>query len=133
MKTINLLWKLLSEEDYVSIAGDLTQASDAQNLLDFILHLLHDNRLLKQAPTGVKIDQRARQFMIKVISKIPVIPSSLIVTGVRMPAACDYIGHGGFGSVFKSELQGSAVALKLLGKPNDIKVLNPSFVVINKF
>ena len=113
------MWKLLSREDYVSVIGDLNQASDAQNLLDFMLYLLRDHRLLNQDPTGVNINQRARRFMIKVISKIPVIPPSLIVTGVRMSVKHDYIGGGALGMVFRGELQGAAVALKVLHKSHD--------------
>ena len=118
--SINLVWKLLSREDYVSVAGDLDQASDVKNLLDFMLHLLRDHRLPSQDPT-VNIDQRARRFMTNVISKIPVIPPSLIVTGVRMPVRRNYIGSGGFGSVFRGKLQGASVALKVLYKSdNDV-------------
>jgi len=36
-----------------------------------------------------------------------------------MPTERDYIGGGGFGRVFKGELQGRAVALKVLYKPNN--------------
>ncbi|KAF8325734.1 kinase-like domain-containing protein [Amanita rubescens] len=112
--TINLTWKLLSSEDYVSVTDDLNKASDVQNLLDFMLHLLRDHRLPHQDPTVI-IDQRARRFMMKVISKVPVMPPSLIVTGVRIPANRSYL-HGGFGSVFKGEFQGSTVALRVLHK-----------------
>ncbi|KAF8324806.1 kinase-like domain-containing protein [Amanita rubescens] len=112
--TVDLVWKLLSREDYANVAGDLSQALDAKNLLDFMLHLLRDHRLLNQDPTGVNIDQRARRFMIKVISKIPVIPQSLIVTGVDIPVKRDYIGMGRFGYVFRGKLQGAVVVLKVL-------------------
>ena len=38
-----------------------------------------------------------------------------------MPAECDHIGSGGFGRVFIGELQGAAVALKVLYKSdNDV-------------
>jgi hypothetical protein len=89
-----------------------------KNLLDFMVHLLCNHRLLNQDPTGVNINQRAREFMIKVISKtLPIIPPSLIVTGVNMPVQRDYIGNG----IFRGELQGGAVALKELYKSdNDI-------------
>jgi len=115
--TINLIQKLLFREDYVSVAGDLTQASDAKNLLDFMLHLLRNHHLLNQDPTGVNIDQRARRFMMKVISKIPVVPPSLIVTGVLVKR--EVIGGGGYGLVFMGKLKGAAVALKVLYKTVD--------------
>ena len=123
--------KLLSREDYVSVIGDLSRASDVQNLLDFMLHLLHDHRLLNQDPTGVNIDQRARRFMIKVISKTPVIPPSLIVTGVGVPLKRDYIAYGAFASVFKGEWRESSVALTVLHKP-DTEVLSTSFIVMTE-
>jgi len=81
-----------------------------------MLHLLRDHRLLNQDPTGINIDQRARRFMVKVISNIPVIPPSLIVTGVDMPVERHYIGAGGFGRVFRGELRGAPIVLKVLYK-----------------
>ncbi len=57
--------------------------------------------------------------MIKVISKMPVVPPSLIVSGVSVPVMRDYIGGGGLGLVFKGELQGAVVALKVLYKSDD--------------
>ncbi len=64
--------------------------------------------------------------MIKVISKTPVIPPSLIVTGVKMPVKRNYIGSGEFGCVFRGKLQGAAVALKLLYKSEDEVVSHSS-------
>ena len=59
--------------------------------------------------------------MIKIISKMPVMPSFLFVTGVSMPANREYIGGGGFGHILKGELKGKAVALKVLYKTdNDV-------------
>lgn len=63
--------------------------------------------------------------MIKIISRIPVIPQSLIVTGVRIPGERHYIGGGGFGRIFAGELQGTAVALKVLHK-SDNTLVSPS-------
>ena len=56
--------------------------------------------------------------MLKVIQKTPVLPESLNVTGIRIPAQ-HYIGRGGFGQVFKGELRGEIVALKLLYKADN--------------
>ena len=118
---INLIYNLLSNEDYFSVAEQLSQDSDAKNLLDFMLRLLRDG--LPPNMDGIK--WRARRLMFKIISRIPVIPPSLIVTGVSMPERRDSIGSGGFGRVFKAELQGAVVALKLLHK-TDNNVVSPS-------
>jgi hypothetical protein len=109
--------KLLLREDYVSVAGLLTEATDAKNVSDFILHLLRWNCL----STGCSVDmnRRARRFMLKVISKVPVIPASLVATGIVMPAERNYIGSGGFGRVFKGEWRGEIVALKVLYKSDN--------------
>ena len=64
-------------------------------------------------------DRRARRLMFKVITKKLVMPRSLFLTGtgLKMDRDRDYIGSGGFGHVFKGELQGlGAVALKVLYK-----------------
>jgi hypothetical protein len=60
--------------------------------------------------------------MFKLNSKMPVIPPSLIVTGVSIPAELDYIGSGGFGRVFTGKLRGAAVALKVLYKSDNVVV-----------
>ena len=54
--------------------------------------------------------------MFKIISETPVVPRSFIVTGVTMPDKRDYIGRGAYGNVFKGELRGTVVALKVLYK-----------------
>ncbi|KAF8351953.1 WD40-repeat-containing domain protein [Amanita rubescens] len=113
--TVDLLCKLLSKEDYVSIAGQLEHASDAKNLLDLMLRSLHE-RYLSSPDATIDVNQRARRLMIKIISKMPVMPNSLFVTGVIMPAHREYIGGGGFGHILKGELRGKAVALKVLYK-----------------
>ena len=110
--------KLFSREDYVSFAAQLTDVSDVKNLLDFILHMLHDPRLTNLNGV-VDIKGRARRSMLKVITKTPVIPESLIVTGIRIPAQHHYIGRGGFGHVFKGKLRGDTVALKVLYKADN--------------
>jgi hypothetical protein len=120
---INLICKLLSSEDYVSVAEQLSQDSDVKNLVDFVLHLLRDG-LLPDLDETMDIKRRARRLMFKIISRIPVIPSSLIVTGVNMPEKRDYIGGGGFGRVFRGERQGAVVALKVLYK-SDNNVVSP--------
>ena len=124
--TVNLICKLLSGEDYISVAEQLSQDSDVENLVDFMLHLLRDDLLSNLDETmGNDIKRRARRLMFKIISRTPVIPPSLIVIGVDMPEERDYIGSGGFGRIFKGELQGAVVALKVLFK-SDNNVVSPS-------
>ncbi|KAF8730338.1 hypothetical protein AX14_005639 [Amanita brunnescens Koide BX004] len=115
--TIDLICKLFSREDYVSFAAQVTNISVAKDLLDFILHLLHDPRLMTLNGT-MDIKRRGRRFIMKVITKTPVIPESLIVTGIKT-AEHDHVGRGGFGHVFMGELQGNAVALKVLYKADN--------------
>lgn len=98
-------------DDYVNVATHLTDASDVKKLLDFMLYLLRSGHL-----STLEANRRARRFMFKVISKTPVIPQSLFITGVTMKVDVDCIASGGFGLVFKGELQGKLVALKLLHK-----------------
>jgi hypothetical protein len=120
--------KLLSEEDYLSGAARL-DTSDSQNLLDFILHMLR-YRLLQNRNESVDFNRRAWRFMFKIITKIPVIPWSLLVTGVNKPAEQDYIGGGRFGRVYKSKIKGEAVALKALYKSGNNSV-SPSYPSYN--
>ncbi|KAF8339493.1 hypothetical protein F5887DRAFT_460000 [Amanita rubescens] len=55
--------------------------------------------------------------MSKIISRSPVLPRSLFLTGgLTMPGDRDLIGKGTFGLVFKGEHAGKAVALKALYK-----------------
>ena len=61
-------------------------------------------------------NRRARRLMLKMITKTPVTPSSLFVKGINAKIDHNCIGRGGFGVVFKGQLKGAAVALKLLHK-----------------
>jgi len=85
------------------------------NLLEFILHVIR-HRCLSNQDATMDVSRRARRLMFKIISKTPVVPRSLIVTEVSMPDKRDYIGHGGYGNVFKGEFRGTVVALKVLHK-----------------
>ena len=116
----------MDPKDYVKIAEQLNDASDVNNMLNFILYLVVNGHLSNKNTTSSDANWRARRLMIKVITKTPVVPTSLIVTGVSMPAEHDYIGGGGFGHVYKGELGGTAVALKVLYKSNN-SVVSPSY------
>ena len=107
------MYKLFSRDDYHSFAAQLADESDAENMLDFILEALRDWDF-----QTADMEQRGRRFMLKVIKKTPVLPESLNVTGIRIPAQ-HYIGRGGFGQVLKGELRGDIVALKLLYKADN--------------
>ena len=124
------MWKLLSKEDYVNVAAQLDHTSDSKNLLDFILHMFRYRLLPNHQDESVDFHRRARRFMFKIISKTPAVPLSLIVTGVTKPAEQDYISHGGFGGVYKSELNGEAVALKVLYK-SDNNAVGPTCRTFN--
>lgn len=115
----------MDPKDYVQIAEQLSDTSDVNNMLDFILCLVCNGHLSNPNATSSDANWRARRLMIKVITKTPVIPTSLIVTGVTMPAEREYIGSGGYGHVYKGELGGTTVALKVLYKANN-SVVGPS-------
>jgi hypothetical protein len=107
--------ELLSQEDYFKVAPHISDALDAENLLDFVLHLLC-NDLLSHPSGDLTANGRARLLLLKVASTMPVMPRSLFIKGITMKASSDYIGHGGFGLVLKGQLGGAPVALKVLYK-----------------
>jgi len=116
--------EILSGEDHVNLAARLDCLSDAENLLDLLLHLLRNCLLPNQDDRSVDFNRRARRFMFKIVSETPVMPGSLIVTGVS--AERDYIGGGGYGRVYKSDLHGAVVALKVLYR-SDNNTVSPSY------
>jgi hypothetical protein len=124
------MYKLLSRDpkDYVNIAEHLSDESDVKILLDFMLRLLHERRLSNPAAPAMDINLRARQLMLKVATRTPAIPWSLMVTGVIIQSDHSLIGSGGFGNVFRGELRGAPVALKVLYKThnNMVSLLCPS-------
>ena len=84
-------------------------------MLEFILFVLR-NHYFSNPDHNVDTNRRARRLMSKIISKSPVIPRSLFLTGLTMPSDRNLIGGGGFGLVFKGEHEGKAIALKVLYK-----------------
>ena len=112
------MYKLFSRDDYHTFAAQLTHAPDAENMLDFILEVLRDDDRYIPDDHETMVRRRGRRFMLKVIKKTHVLPESLNVTGIRIPAQ-HYIGRGGFGQVLKGELRGDIVALKLLYKADN--------------
>jgi hypothetical protein len=95
-------------------------------LLDFILHLIRDRHLTNLDST-TDFNRLARRLMFKIIPTNSVIPRSLILTGIKVPAKRDYIGRGGYGGVFKGTLEGKIVALKVLHR-NGNNVVSPPLV-----
>lgn len=69
--SINLMHRLLSQDNYLEAVTHLSDVSDVQNMVDFVLCLLCDANC-----------QRARRLMFKVMTKTPAMPRSLSVTGV---------------------------------------------------
>ncbi|KAF8702215.1 hypothetical protein AX14_014460 [Amanita brunnescens Koide BX004] len=114
-RTIGLMHQLLFKNDYVNVVAHLTDTSDVKNLLDFMLYLLR-NGYLSNLGAQLEANRRARRLMLKVVSETPVIPKSLFITGVTVNVDVSCIAAGGFGLVFKGELQGKLVALKILHK-----------------
>ena len=101
-------------KNYVNTALQLTGEPDTELLLDFMLYLLCGGHLpCSEAPDA---HRRARRLMLKMVTRTPVTPSSLFIKGIDAKVDYDYISRGGFGFVFKGELRGAAVALKLLYK-----------------
>ena len=105
-------------KDYVNVAAQPRDPSDVKILLDFMLYLLRNGHLSHPDPR-LDANRRARRFMFKVITNIPVIPESLFVKGVKMHVHREIIGGGGFGLVFKGKLKKKAVALKVLYKAHN--------------
>ena len=100
--------QLLSCEDYIDAATHIKNASDAKNVLEFILCLLRDFKSWEANHWALG------RLMLKIVTNMPVIPESLFISGVIVKE--EFVGLGGYGTVIKGELQGAAVALKLLTK-----------------
>ena len=108
--TVNLIHKLLSMDNYINVTAELSDTSIITDLVDFMLYLLCHGDL----SNSLHVNNRARRLVLNIIIKTPVIPRSLLVMGVRAITDRDLIDVGRFGLVFKGELHGKLVALKVL-------------------
>ena len=74
----DLMSEILSRNDYITlVAHRINQVSDAKNLLNFVPHMLHHYSLLPNHDSATKdLNQRARRFMLALISKTHNKPSS---------------------------------------------------------
>ncbi|KAK2463326.1 hypothetical protein APHAL10511_004637 [Amanita phalloides] len=102
--TVDHMRTLLSTDNYVDVALQLTDPLDIENILDFVIYLLVNGYL--EIPDA---NRRARRLMLKIVTKRPVIPRSLFVSGVSIKTNDNYIGGGGFGFVLKGEVDGSSL------------------------
>ena len=93
-------------------------------MLEFILFVLC-NHYFSNPDTNVDTNRRARQLMSKIVSKSPVMPRSIFLTGLTIPSNHTLIGGGGFGLVFKGEHEGKAVAQKVLYNTHHNVVRHP--------
>jgi hypothetical protein len=66
---------ILSRENYINLAAQLDDVSDAENLLDFIRNWLQNHPLSNQDDLDTPdMNRRARQFMLAVISTMHDVP-----------------------------------------------------------
>jgi hypothetical protein len=71
------------------------------------------------------------RLMLKITKETPIMPSSLFVKGINAKFDHDFICRGGFGFVFRGELEGTPVALKLLYKTRRDDASRPPFMLIS--
>ena len=105
-KMVELMRMWLSKEDGVAVPPMVTHASDVDNLLDFMLYVLRNCSLITP-DAKMDLNRRARRVMSKILTKIPVIPRCLFLTGLSVSA--DRV---------KGVLEGSPVSLKVLHQTN---------------
>lgn len=71
--------EILSMDDYITLAEQINQVSDAKNILDFTPHVL---RYYYAVPScgfaNVDVSGRAKQFMLAIISKMNGEPPSMM-------------------------------------------------------
>ena len=96
------------------VAAQLSDTFIVNDFVEFLLHLLFDGDLSNSDGMLDDANRRARRLIFKIISKTTVVPRSFSVQGVEATADRDLVGVGRFGLVFKAELRGNAVALKVL-------------------
>jgi hypothetical protein len=108
--TVNLVHKFLSREDYVNVAAELSDTFVITDLVDFMLYLLCHGHL----SNSLHANNRARRLMLNIIAKTPVMPRSLLVMGVWPLMEQNLVHVGRFGLIFKTNLRGKLVAVKVL-------------------
>ena len=112
--------------------AQLSNSSDFNDLMDFVLFLLHNDDW-SNSYGPLDDNGQARQLMLNIIAKTCVMPRSLFLTGVQVKTVRDYIS-GSLGLVFQGELQGRVVALKVLyeakGHGNIVRCLSRSYDVV---
>ena len=92
-----------------------------------MLYLLLNGKLLNS------YGRRGRRLMSEIMAKTRAMPGSLVVTGVRAKTDDrDFIGSGAFGHVFKGELRGKFVALKVLHKRSNYIVSSLSSLTVSR-
>ena len=112
---VNLVHNFLSRDDYINVVAELNDTSVITDLADLILYLLCHGDLAN----SLHGNTRARQLMLNIMAKTPVMPKSLFVTEVGLLTDRALIDVGRFGLVFKTELQGNLVALKVLHRTHN--------------
>ena len=107
---VNLVHKFLSRDDYINVAAELNGTSVITDLVDLMLYLICHGDL----SNSLHANNRARQFMLSIMTRTPVMPKSLFMMEVGPLTNRALINVGRFGLVFKTELWGKLVALKVL-------------------
>lgn len=109
-KIVNLVHKFLSRDDYINVAAELNDTSVITDLADLMLYLICHGDL----SNSLDANNRARRLMLSIMTRTSVMPKSLFVTEVGLLTNRALIDVGRFGLVFKTELRGNLVALKVL-------------------
>ncbi|KAF8631111.1 hypothetical protein AX17_005156 [Amanita inopinata Kibby_2008] len=113
--TVDLLVEFLGLKNYINLGLQIVDLEDIEKLLDFLVHLLHNNILSAVIPDA---NRRARRLMLKLLTRTVIIPKSLYLPNVSMEIP-DYVARGGFANIFVGNYNGARVALKRLHNVRD--------------